>query len=235
MDSNNPYAAPASELTHATDGDGAGVAPYTVGEMRSAFRRFAWAFWSYVGSIGLIFVGMIVLVVVVAVSGKGGSGGGSPFSGNDAGVMVLGLGFLLFMLLYLALTVLLVVYSCILLYRYWRVMQPYTTLTTPGKAVGFLFIPFYNLYWVFVAYHGLSKAIDSYIDSHPDTKAPRPQTPLVLVMAILFVISFVPYLGSLASLGLIVLLYLSKVRLNNSIIGVIADRARGDVTAAAPR
>ena len=234
MDS-NPYAAPSSDLSSATDGVGAGVAPYTVGEMRSAFKRFAWSFWSYIGSLGLMFIGMIGLVVVMAVT-NAGSGRNKPLIADDgSGALMFALGCGLFMLICLATTVLLVVYSCILLYRYWRVMQPYTTLTTPGKAVGFLFIPFYNLYWVFVAYHGLAKAIDAYIDSHPNTEAPRPQTHLVLVTAILFVISCVPYLGGLAGLGLIVLIYLSKARLNNSIIGIIADRARGDVTAADPR
>jgi hypothetical protein len=135
----------------------------------------------------------------------------------------------------LTVSILLMVFSLILLYRYWRVMQPYTSRTTPGKAVGYLFIPFFNLYWMFVAYHGLAKAIDAYIDGHPGTQAPRPETPMILVMVILLAVSFVPYLGSLAGLGLIVLFYLSKLRLNNSIIGIIADRARGDAAAAAPR
>ncbi|MCL2120465.1 MAG: hypothetical protein FWH27_18790, partial [Planctomycetaceae bacterium] len=29
--------------------------------------------------------------------------------------------------------------------------------TTPGKAVGFLFIPIFNFYWIFVAFRGLGK------------------------------------------------------------------------------
>ncbi len=233
MDS-NPYAAPTSELTHATDGDGAGPAPYTIAEMRSAFKRFAWAYWSYVGTIVLMVVGMIAMVgfTFVAAAGKGGRGQPDV---DPATLGNLGVGFMIFVLLMLVAVVLLMVFSMMRLYRYWRVMQPYTTRTTPGKAVGFLFIPFYNIYWMFVAYHGLAKAIDGYLDSHPDSKAPRPQTQLVLVTVILMAISFVPYIGSLAGLGLIVLFYLIKVRLNNSIIGIIADRARGDVATAAPR
>jgi len=31
---------------------------------------------------------------------------------------------------------------------------------TPGRAIGFLFIPFYNLYWVFVANVGLCEAVN---------------------------------------------------------------------------
>ena len=31
---------------------------------------------------------------------------------------------------------------------------------TPGKAVGYLFIPMYNVYWMFVANQGLCEAVD---------------------------------------------------------------------------
>lgn len=235
-DVGNPYAAPGSDLATSTDGAGAGVAPYTVGEMRAAFRRFAWAYWSYIGSSILMIIGLVALVVTMVVA-SGAPRRGREFEALFEGEngMVFAILFMGMVLLMVAISILLMVFSLILLYRYWRVMQPYTTRTTPGKAVGFLFIPFYNLYWMFVAYHGLAKEIDAYIASHPGTEAPRPETSLILVMVIMMVMSFVPYLGSLAGLGLIVLFYISKMRLNNSIIGIIADRARGDVTAADPR
>lgn len=38
------------------------------------------------------------------------------------------------------------------LHRAWRVLQPAGASTTPGKAVGFMFIPFFNYYWTFIAY-----------------------------------------------------------------------------------
>jgi hypothetical protein len=38
------------------------------------------------------------------------------------------------------------------LYRAWKCLQPGgLARTTPGKAIGFLFIPFFNLYWIFQA------------------------------------------------------------------------------------
>ncbi len=49
---------------------------------------------------------------------------------------------------------------CILLYRYWRLIPPERAVTTPGKAVGFLFIPVFNLYWMFVSLVGLGNAFD---------------------------------------------------------------------------
>jgi len=53
------------------------------------------------------------------------------------------------------------------MHRAWQVVQPATGLgrglniPTPGQAIGFLFIPFYNFYWFFVAYAGLMKAANA--------------------------------------------------------------------------
>ena len=54
----------------------------------------------------------------------------------------------------------------ILTYRFWQVIQDGQQRTTPGRAVGFLFIPLFNLYWFFVAYVGLSIDINRYIFRH---------------------------------------------------------------------
>jgi hypothetical protein len=45
------------------------------------------------------------------------------------------------------------------LYRAWDSVPPAHRSTTPGQAVGFLFIPFFNLYWIFRAVPGLSASI----------------------------------------------------------------------------
>ncbi len=46
------------------------------------------------------------------------------------------------------------IYSYIILFRAWKVIQAGGARTTPGKAVGLLFIPIFNFYWIFVAYYG---------------------------------------------------------------------------------
>ncbi len=50
----------------------------------------------------------------------------------------------------------------ILLYRYWSAIQDGNVRTTAGKAVGFLFIPFYSFYWVFPAHQGLAEDTNRY-------------------------------------------------------------------------
>ncbi|MHB9069953.1 MAG: hypothetical protein ACYC54_06235 [Sedimentisphaerales bacterium] len=59
----------------------------------------------------------------------------------------------------------LTVFWCILLYRHWAVLQGNGARTTPGKAVGFGFIPFYCFYWWFVSYAGLATDNNRYMDT----------------------------------------------------------------------
>jgi hypothetical protein len=57
------------------------------------------------------------------------------------------------------------VYQYMLIYKLWSLIPRERAQTTPGKAIGFLFIPFFNLYWIFVAFHGLTKALNNEIKS----------------------------------------------------------------------
>lgn len=50
----------------------------------------------------------------------------------------------------------------ILLYKEWSLIQDGQARTSPGQAIGFLFIPFFNLYWMFVAHRGLAEDLNNY-------------------------------------------------------------------------
>ena len=41
-----------------------------------------------------------------------------------------------------------VVFMCFLLHSCWRIIQDGEARTTPDKSVGFIFIPFFNFYWL---------------------------------------------------------------------------------------
>jgi len=47
--------------------------------------------------------------------------------------------------------------SSILHYRCWSSIPSEIARTTPGLAVGLLFVPFFNFYWCFVSYQGLAE------------------------------------------------------------------------------
>ncbi len=90
----------------------------------------------------------------------------------------------------------------ILLYRWWESIQDGNPRATPGKAVGFCFIPFYNFYWLFVAYVGLVKDMNSYCQERQIPA--KVDEGLALAYAILTLTSFIPYLGILTAIASLV-------------------------------
>ena len=50
-----------------------------------------------------------------------------------------------------------------ILHKLWSLIPADKARTTPGKAVGFLFIPLFSLYWVFVAFYSLARTLNAEI------------------------------------------------------------------------
>jgi hypothetical protein len=50
-----------------------------------------------------------------------------------------------------------IIATMILHYRCWKAIPVDIARTTPGAAVGLLFVPFFNFYWYFVSYAGLAE------------------------------------------------------------------------------
>ncbi len=73
----------------------------------------------------------------------------------------------------------------IYLYRAWSCLRFGSPRTTAGKAIGFLFIPFFNIYWIFVAVYGLAQDWNRITTSHPNLQgAPRMSEGLFLTFLI---------------------------------------------------
>jgi hypothetical protein len=71
------------------------------------------------------------------------------------------------------------------LYRAWSCLRAGAPRTTPGSAVGLLFVPFYNFYWVFVAIAGLPKDWNRIVSQYEDLRnAPRMSENVFLLYAI---------------------------------------------------
>ncbi|MCI0489957.1 MAG: hypothetical protein L0229_25470 [Blastocatellia bacterium] len=92
------------------------------------------------------------------------------------------------LLLYLA------VVTCILFYRMWAAIQDGHARTSPGKAVGFLFIPFFNLYWAFQAIWGFAQDYNLYLDRQGIDAKKLPEG-LFLTYVILCLTTWVPVIG----------------------------------------
>ncbi|MHB9071150.1 MAG: DUF4339 domain-containing protein [Sedimentisphaerales bacterium] len=105
----------------------------------------------------------------------------------------------------------------VLLYRFWMLIQDGKARTSPGKAVGFCFIPFFNFYWLYVAIVGLAKDMNLYCQER-NIEGSLPSEGLALAMYITTIISCVPYIGILAAIpSLIIQIILTKQFVETSV------------------
>ena len=82
----------------------------------------------------------------------------------------------------------------ILIYKMWASLSSEYARTTPGKAVGLLFIPIFNLYWVFQALWGWSKDYNKSVSENGASKKKISEI-LPLTICILLAITFFSILG----------------------------------------
>ena len=83
-------------------------------------------------------------------------------------------------------------------YRVWKLIPAQFAETTPGKAVGYLFIPFFNFYWAFTSFAGLNRSLNRFAEARGLTP-PRLNVGMGTAVAVFIIASNV---FSLVSLGL---------------------------------
>ena len=167
----SPYAAPASSLV-ATAPVG-GDYPYISIKPAS----FGLWMWTLLGSI-LCFILMIVFFI------KGGQVASTAAPDDTAALAPMMLGFVMYGLCLLCM-LLSMIFFYINVYRAWLCLSAGAPRTTPGKAVGMMFVPFYNLYWIFVAIAGLPKDWNRVMNSYTDLQTgPRLNEGLFLIFCI---------------------------------------------------
>jgi hypothetical protein len=111
-----------------------------------------------------------------------------------------------------------VVFLCLLVYKMWSALQDGTPRTSPGEAVAFLFVPVFNLYWIFQAYWAWTKEHNRFVAAR-GLLVPRVSASLALAVCILTLCGAIPILGVFLALVNCVLLL---VFFNNAIDGVNA-------------
>ncbi|WP_157369447.1 zinc ribbon domain-containing protein [Zavarzinella formosa] len=87
----------------------------------------------------------------------------------------------------------------ILLYKLWDQVQNGWQKATPGQAVGYLFIPFYNIYWIFVAFVGLADDLNHCAERRL-LNVQLASRGLMMAHCVLMLLGGVPLIGLLASL-----------------------------------
>lgn len=162
-------------------------------------QRLSKAF--YLGSIagGLGLGVLVLLITVVLMVGLGGN-----ISEDEAAIAIVPA--MLFM--FYGGVVMLVLW-----YKMWDAIQDGHARATPGKAIGFLFIPFFNLYWAFQAIWGWAKDYNAYTARHGLANAPKMPEGLFLMYVILCFTTWIPILGMLLLVAnfVIVIIMVAKI------------------------
>ncbi|MEM7227712.1 MAG: hypothetical protein AAF432_02750 [Planctomycetota bacterium] len=118
----------------------------------------------------------------------------------------------------------------VLVWKMWASIQDgQLTRTTPGKAVGFLFIPFFNLYWIFTVYWGWCIDFNRY-SAERQVAAPRAHEGVGLTIGILMLCSMVPLIGYLPSLVNLVLLVVFMNRAIDCVNALVAHDEQSGAT-----
>jgi hypothetical protein len=192
----NPYAAPQ-----------AGFASMPVGSHGGALK------WLYLGAL----LGSIVFYGAGVVLADAGSDGGGAAGLVGAVAIFAAVGF--FIARY--------VLGLVWLYKSWSAIPPQFRMNrsgrviSPGQAVGYLFIPFYNLYWVFAANLGMCDAVDFALHaSGSHERAPRG-----MVMAAC-ICQVIPYANILIAPFLWFFAMLTVDRAKDSMVVALANARR---------
>lgn len=111
-----------------------------------------------------------------------------------------------------------------LLYRYWELIQDGYHRTTPGQAVGFMFIPFFNFYWVFVAIKGLAEDMNRYTQER-GIAAPQANTGLALTLCILTCVSIIPYVNFVTGIAALIIIFILWSNFNQVATAIWQSRA----------
>ena len=94
----------------------------------------------------------------------------------------------------------------LLFYKMWSAIQDSEASATPGKAVGFLLIPVFNIYWALCMITGFAEDYNAFIQRR-SIKTKNLSLILCLVYAVMFIlyatVVTTPLIGVLASVGLV--------------------------------
>jgi len=119
----------------------------------------------------------------------------------------------------------------VLTYRMWNAIQDGYARTSPGRAVGMLFVPFYNLYWIFQAYRGFAEDFNSFGFRH-SINTPLLPTGLFTAYGTLTICGVIPFIGWLfvAANFFVMLAMISKIcDAVNSIPEKLPDQEMADL------
>jgi hypothetical protein len=95
----------------------------------------------------------------------------------------------------------LLILPLVVIYKMWAsISDGNHARMSAGKAIGFLFIPFFNLYWLFQVWGGFPTDYNNYIERHRLNISPL-GSGIYTAYPVLIVLSVIPFLNILTSLA----------------------------------
>lgn len=149
-------------------------------------------------SLGIFALGIVMFMVAGALVGATAPSfeemASEDFVPTEPSPLAMGLMFG-GMILYPIGLILYAIFTLIYLHRGWTLLQILPGVrSTPGKAIGFLFIPFFNYYWIFVCYHGWAQDYNLLKEQSQVQGAPEVPSGLFLAFCIGCFLAFGPLL-----------------------------------------
>jgi hypothetical protein len=122
-----------------------------------------------------------------------------------------------------------VILTYVVIYKMWAsIRDGNLARTTPGKAVGFLFIPFYNIYWLFQVWTGFPTDYNKYVEHHR-LNVPALASGIYTVHPVLVALSVIPGLNVLtAPISLITFVVITAK--TSDAVNRLADAAQQSAT-----
>jgi hypothetical protein len=139
-----------------------------------------------IGEIVSLFVGAAIFIAGV-VTGE-----------DDGGSVIAGVGFLgLFYLLLLVYGIV----NMVWVYKFWSWIPPeqrYTSLwkkyISPGTAIVFMLVPYFNIFWMFVIYLGLAEIMERLRVQYPCSKGPAKTLAILTIVVSMVFFPAAPFL-----------------------------------------
>ncbi|MDP8225566.1 MAG: hypothetical protein P9L99_19555 [Candidatus Lernaella stagnicola] len=117
-------------------------------------------------------------------------------------------------------------------YKAWKALQDEEARTTPGKALGYSFIPVFNVYWIFVVMAGFAADYNSYVERHELPIEKRMGTGLYWVTAFCWIFAFLVMknrpLGGVLLFVLLAAQTIGAIKVINA-VNLLADAQEGKI------
>jgi len=121
-----------------------------------------------------------------------------------------------------------VVTNLILIYRIWAIIQDGNARTTPGKAIGFCFIPIFNIYWFYVVIVGLAEDINRYCRERRISTVTVNEG-LAVTSFVLACLALIPYVDFFTFIPQVIVSLILLNQATTASIGIIRHKASNGI------